>query len=142
MKLLIVLIGASLVSACANGFGYDPRFYYNEIQAVNLTGSKISDISLRVTGSPLEVDCAEAANFAMCADRFGKKAYPRQGLEVSWTHPDGSRKTDTSNPDIPAFYYAAFPLRIVLEINEDGSVKAFYEQDEPGRDGIFTLGKL
>lgn len=142
MKILIVLLGAGLLAACASGIGYNPRFYYNEIQAVNLTGSTISDVSLRVSGSPLELDCPEVANFAMCADRFGKKAYPQQGIEVSWTLADGSRRTDSSSPGIPAYYYAAFPLRIVLEINADGSVKSFYEQEEPGRGSMFEPGSL
>jgi hypothetical protein len=45
------------------------------------------------------------------------------------------------NPEIPAYFPSSFPLRVVIEIREDGSVKAFYEQEEPGRNGgIFISG--
>ncbi len=73
----------------------------------------------------------------MCDDYFGKRRLPQQGVELSWTHPDGSRKSEVLNPNIPVTYNPAFPLRIVMEIREDGSVKPFYEQEEPGGRAIF-----
>ena len=50
-------------------------------------------------------------------------------------HPDGSRKAETLNPPVPAYYYSSLPLQISAEINEDVSVRPFYKQEEPGRDG-------
>ncbi len=139
MKKLMILLAGGFISACATG--YNPRYYFNEVQVVNLTGATIQDVSLRMTASPKVLNCSRVAKFAMCDDRFGKRPYPQQGIELSWTHPDGSRKSDTLNPAIPAFFYASFPLRIVLELLEDGSVKAFYEQEEPGgRDSLFFSG--
>ena len=116
--------------ACATG--YNPRFFFNEVQAVNLTSAKITDVAIVFTGSPKTLACEEVAKNAMCADRFGKRLYPQQGIELSWTHTDGSRKSDSFAPAIPAYYNSAFALRIVMEINADGSVKPFYEQEEPG----------
>ncbi len=52
------------------------------------------------------------------------------GIELSWTHTDGSRKSDSFAPAISVTYNSVFALRIVMEINADGSVKPFYEQDE------------
>ena len=138
MKKLIIVLAAGFLSACVTG--YNPRYYFNEIQVVNQAGATIQDVSLRVLGSPKALSCAEVAKFAMCADRFGKRVYPQQGIELSWTHPDGSRKSDTPNLHIPVFFNAAFSLRIVIEVREDGSIKTFYEQDEPGRDGFFIGG--
>ena len=140
MNKMLVLLGAALLTACVTG--YNPRYYFNEIQVVNQTGTRITGISLQVINSPKSVACDELAKFAMCADRFGKRPYPQQGLELAWTDAAGNRQTDSSNPGIPAFFRAAFPLRVVLEIKADGSVKAFYEQEEPGRDGMFTLGLM
>ena len=137
MKVLTVVLVTGLLAACASGYGYNPRYYYNEVQVVNLTGATITDVSLRVTGSTLVLDCAEVAKFAMCADRFGKLPYPKQGMELSWKTSDGSSMTDNSNPHVAAYFPAAFPLRVVLEINADGSVKPFYEQEEPGNDRDF-----
>ena len=139
MHKLLILAAAGLLSACVVKDGYHPSYYFNEVQAVNLTDGTITDVSLNVNGSPKALACAEVNKFAMCADRFGKRLYPQQGIEIAWTDVDGNRKTDVPNPDIPAFFPSAFALRVVLEINADGSVKAFYEQDEPGRDGIYTM---
>lgn len=138
MNKLMILITGGFVSACATG--YNPGYYFNEVQVVNLTGATIQGVSMRMTASPKSLNCLEVAKFAMCDDRFGKRLYPHQGIELSWTHPDGSQKSDTLNPDIPVFFSASFPLRIVMEVLEDGSVKAFYEQEEPGRDGVFISG--
>ena len=142
MRILIVLLSTSLIAACATGLGYNPRYYFNEVQAVNLSGATISDVSWRVIDTGKHLDCAEVAKFAMCADRFAKRFYPRQGIELSWTDAAGKRWSERSNPHVEAFFSAGFPLRIVLEISADGSVETFYEQDEPGRESLYDLGSL
>lgn len=125
-----------LLTACVSG--YNPGYYYNEVQVVNLTGGVITDVSLRVVDSRT-LACDEVLMHAMCDERFGKRRYPQLGIELAWTHPDGERRTDSFGPRIPAYYSASFPLRIVMEVNPDGSVKPFYEQDEPSRDGLFDM---
>ena len=135
MKKLIVLLACGLMTACATG--YNPSYYFNEVQVVNLTGATITDVSWQVVNSPKTLSCPEVAKFAMCADRFPKRRYPQQGIEISWSHADGSRKSNMPNPSVPAYVFRSFPLRVVMELSEDGSVKAFYEQDEPGRDGVY-----
>ena len=102
---------------------------------MNLTGETITGVSLRVGGSERSLGCAEVLKNALCDDRFGKRRYPQQGLELSWVHGDGKQNSQQLNPAIPAYFATAFPLRIMLEVVEDGSVKAYYEQEEPGRDG-------
>ena len=126
---LIVLLSLSTL-ACASG--YNPRYYFNQVQAVNLTTATITDVSVNFVGSPKAMACDEVAKNAMCADLFGKLLYPQQGIELSWTHTDGSRKSELFSPAIPVTLRSAFPLRIMMLINADGSVKAFYEQEEPG----------
>ena len=128
-KLLIVLLSLSAL-ACATG--YNPRYSFNEFQVVNLSAGIIADVRVGFVGSPRTLACDEVAKFAMCADRFSKRFYPQQGIELSWTHTDGSRKSDLFSPAIPVTFNAVFPLRIVMEVNADGSVKPFYEQEEPG----------
>ena len=127
-KLFLIMLSLSTF-ACATG--YNPRYYFNEIQAVNLTSAMITDVAIRVADSPKALACEEVAKNAMCADRFIKHPYPQQGIELSWTHTDGSRKSDSFAPAIPVTYNSAFALSIVMEINADGSVKTFYGQDEP-----------
>jgi hypothetical protein len=139
MKQLLIAMLSFSTLACVTG--YNPRFDFNEIQVVNLSTATIRDVRVVFVGSPKTLGCDEVAKHAMCADRFGRRFYPQQGIELSWTHTDGSRKSEIFSPQIPVTYFTAFPLRIVMEVNANGSVKAFYEQDEPGRDGdsLFTV---
>ncbi|MDH3219045.1 MAG: hypothetical protein OEO19_05865 [Gammaproteobacteria bacterium] len=139
MKSLIVLFVSLVTAACATG--YHPVYRFNEILVVNLSGATILDVDVRIAESPRTLQCQSVAQNAMCYDRFGSRNYPQRGIELGWTPADGSAKRETVNPRIPAFFMAAFPLRIVIEIRDDGSVNAFYEQEEPGRNGgIFISG--
>lgn len=133
MKQMLIAMLSFSTLACVTG--YNPRFHFNEIQVVNLSTGMIEDVGVVFVGSPKTLGCDEVARHAMCADRFGRRYYPQQGIELSWTHTDGSRRSDIFSPLIPATYNAAFPLRIVIEVNANGSAKAFYEQDEPNRGG-------
>lgn len=129
-KSLMVVLGLSML-ACA--MEYDPRYYYSEIQVVNLTSAAITDIEVGLVGTSRPLACEEVLKNAMCANRYGRRLYPQQGIELSWIHTDGSQKAEQFSPAIPMTYNSAFPIRIVMEINADGSVKPFYEQEEPGR---------
>lgn len=137
MKKIITLATCCFIGACSSG--YHPLYYFNEVQVVNLSGEGIRDVDLRVVDSGKRLHCEEVAKFAMCHDRFGRKRYPQQGLELGWTQADGSRGGDTPNPHVPAFFSPGLSLRIVIEIGQDGSVKAFYEQEEPGRGALFDI---
>ncbi len=132
-KQLMVMLSLATV-ACVTG--YNPRFYFNEVQVVNLSSAIIEDVRVGFVDSPRRLDCEEVAKHAMCADRFNRRYYPQQGIELSWIHTDGGRKSGLFTPAIPVTFNAAFALRIVMEINADGSVKSFYEQDDPGRDRV------
>ena len=141
MKKSILILACVALSACVTG--YNPRYYFNEVQVVNLAGATIADVSVRIIESPKSLACEEVRKNAMCRDYFGKRPYPQQGVELNWTHADGSAKTETVNPSVPVTFSSAFPLRIVVEIREDGTVKPFFEQEEPSRDGgAIILGRL
>jgi hypothetical protein len=127
----LLLLPVVLIAACATG--YQPAYRFNNVQAVNLAGATIRDVAINIIDSPKTLACDQVNPNAMCADRFPYRRYPQQGIVLSWTHVDGGHLSETLNPEVPVFFNSAFPLRIVMEIREDGSVKAFYEQDEPGR---------
>ncbi len=139
MKKLYLLPLGLLLTACVSG--YNPTYYYNEVQVVNLTGDTISDVSVRVVDSRA-LACDEVLKFAMCDERFGKRRYPQLGIELAWTGADGERRSDSFSPPVPVYFSASFPLRIVMEVNEDGTVKPFYEQEEPGRGDYVTSGLM
>ncbi len=141
MKKLSILLLSLLTVACVTG-GYNPRYYYNEIQVVNLTGGTIVDVKVQIGESGRTVSCDSVLKNTLCNERFGKRRYPQQGIQLSWTHTDGSQKSQLLTPAIPVYYFTAFPLRIMLEISENGSVKFYFQQEDPGRDRspIFTSG--
>ena len=132
MKKLSILLFSVLTVACVTG--YNPTYYFNEIQVVNLSAATISKVNLRITGSDKTLSCDEVAKNALCHDHFGRRPYPQQVLDLSWTHGDGSQKSQQLTPRIAAYFSPGRPLRLMLEINEDGSVKPFIEQDSSFRD--------
>ncbi len=135
MKYPVFVLCAVTVAACATS--YQPAYVFNEILVHNLAGDTIRGVSLRVAASSKSLACAEIAKNAICRDRFGKRRYPLRGIELSWTHADGNRRSETVNPHIPAYFPNTFALRIVIEILEDGALKPYYEQEDPGRGGSF-----
>ena len=100
MKKLILLSISLMLGACT--VSYSPRFYFNEVQVVNQSGGTITEVSVRIFDSSISLACDEVLKFAMCDDRFGKRVYPQQGIELSWTHPDGNRKSESFNPSVPS----------------------------------------
>ena len=130
MKKLIMLLFSFANLACVTG--YYPTYRFNQIQVVNLSGSTIKDVGVRVVDSEKTLICEEVAKNAICNDRFGTRRFPQQGIELSWTHPDGKRKSEVLAPSVPVTFYSASPLRIVMEVNEDGSVNAFFDQGGRG----------
>lgn len=136
MKHLILTLCCLAATGCAN-WGYNPIYRYNEVLAVNLAGATIGDVRIAVLGTDKSFGCDSVNKAAMCRDYFPDRRYPGAGIELSWTHVDGSRKAETVNPHVPAYFPSAFPLRVVMEINPDGSVESFYEQDERGDGPMF-----
>lgn len=135
MKTLAIVAFSVAVSACVSG--YNPTYYYNEIQVVNLSGDAISNVQVNVENSR-SLSCDQVARNALCDERFGKRRYPQQAVKLSWTHGDGSQKSQQVAPHIAAYHYSAFPLRLMLEIDADGGVKPYFEQETPS--GHFING--
>ena len=133
-------LGGLVLAGCATG-SYSPFYFYNEVHVHNLSGGSIADVNVVVGQNGRSFYCDQVNQNALCDDRFGKRRYYQDGIELSWTHPDGSRKTETMNPNIPIYFVSGVPLRVIIEVLEDGSVKPYFEQDEPGRDGgVFISG--
>ncbi len=130
MKKLSILLLSGLVVACVTS--YNPNYYYNEVQVVNLSGAAISAVKVRVGEAGRKLSCDNVLKNALCDERFSKRRYPPQGIQLSWTHADGSQNSEQLVPAIPVTYSTALPLRVILEISADGSVKSFFEQEEPG----------
>lgn len=137
MKKLSILLLGLLSVACVTG--YNPAYYYSELQVVNLTDGSIMDVEVQVGEAGRIVSCATVLKNALCAIRFGKHRYPQQGFQLSWTQTDDSRKSQQLRPAMSVLYNPAFSLQVILEISQDGTVKTYFKQEEPGRDGSFRI---
>lgn len=125
MKVLTLLSCALLLAAC--NAGYSPRFYYGNIEVANLTGGDISNV--KIDTGERELSCATVASNALCQERFPKRPYPEQALQLSWLDSNGQQQVRQPNPSIPLTLSPSLALRLLLEINADGSVKVYFRQD-------------
>jgi hypothetical protein len=128
MKKLGILLISFLSVACASN-GYNPSYVFNQLQVVNLTDSTITDLNLQIGGSDRSLNCDEVAKNAVCNKYIGKRRYPQQVDVLSWTDGSGTQRSERVSPEIAAYFSTGNALRLVIEINEDGSVKPIFEQD-------------
>jgi len=122
--LLISFLGLGSVSA-----GYSPTYTFNQLQIVNLGTTTITDVSLRIGGSDRVLRCDQVAKNAVCDSYYGTRTYPQQVNELSWTEADGTQKSLSISPKIAAYESPSLPMRMVVEVREDGLVKTIFEQD-------------
>jgi hypothetical protein len=128
MKTLLVIMSCLTLAACAGG--YNPRYYYSNIEVANLSGGAITSVEVQVGADGRNLRCETVAKNALCQERFGKRPYPQQDTELSWQDSDGNPQSTRVNPHLPATLIPSWALRIMLDIREDGSVKAYFKQDD------------
>ena len=128
MKSILLLLSCLSLASCATGD--NPRFYYNNIEVVNLTGGTITDVEVTIGETARNLRCDAVTKNRLCQERFGQRPYPAQVIEVSWQDSAGNPQLRQPNPSIPATMMPGRTLRVMLEIHEDGSVKAKFRQDD------------
>ena len=129
MKKYLTLFGALLTTSCATT--YQPSYVYDEILVVNNSRALIQDISIEVANSGQVFSCGNVAPFGICSNRFGKRRYERNPIQIGWVIGDTARQTEAFVVEVPATFYTGLPLRGVLAIAADGSISAYFEQDTP-----------
>jgi hypothetical protein len=128
MKKLSILLISFLSVACASN-GYNPSYYFNKLQVVNLTDSTITDLNLKIGGSDLSLSCAEVAKNTVCYEYFGSRKYPQQVDVLRWMDGSGTQRSQQLSLEIAAYFNTRKALQLVIEILEDGSVKTIFRQD-------------
>ena len=128
MKALTLVLFSLVLASCAGT--YNPRFYYSNIEVANLSGGDISNVEVQIGADGRNLQCEAVAENALCQERFGKRPYPQQAIELSWQDSDGSAQSAQMDPQIPATMTPSRSLRVMIEIQQDGSVKAVLRQDE------------
>ena len=135
MKVIAAILPCLLITACATG--YNPRFYYTNIEVANLSGAKIRNVEVQIGEAGRNLRCDSVAKNALCQERFGKRPYPQQeGLRLSWQDGAGNSQSQQMIPSIPATMTPGLALRVMLDIGEDGSVKAYFRQENISIGGL------
>jgi len=138
MKIKLLLPLCLLVAACATG--YNPRYYFSNIEVANLSGAEISNVEVQIGEAGRNLRCDTVAKNALCQERFGKRPYPQQeGLRLSWQDSEGNSQSHQLNPSIPLTISPGRALRVMLDILEDGSVKAYFKEDNIRLGGLMPL---
>ena len=125
-----VLFALSCLTLVACSIGYAPRMYYSYIEVANHTGTTISNVEVQIGADGRNLRCAEVTKNRICEERFARRPYPRQTIEVSWQDSVGQSQTRQLDPVLSVHLSPAFPMKILLNIKEDGSVTVDIRQDE------------
>ena len=131
MKTILFALSCLTLISCS--MGYNPRFYYSFIEVANHTGGTINNVEIQIGADGRNLRCDEVTKNRTCNERFGKRPYPQQTIELSWQDSAGQSQTRQLDPVLSATLSPAFGLKILVKIKEDGSVTADFRQDEPFR---------
>jgi len=115
-----------LASSCAS---ISKPFYYNEIVVHNNTRDLIRDVEIRAEVSNRMFSCGNIASNARCSNKFPQREYQNNLLSVIWVHNNIKRTKNNIKLEVPAQMDKSIPLRGVLALQEDGSIKVWLEQD-------------
>jgi len=128
MKVLNLVTLCVLTSACATGF--NPRYYYSDIEIDNLTGETLRNVRVQVGPGGRVLECAEVTKDRICQQRIGKHLYPKAEVRLSWQTEDGRQMSAQENPSVPLTLVYSQPIRLMMEIAADGSAKFYFKQDD------------
>jgi len=127
MKITLFALSCLALVSCATG--YTPRMFYSNIEVVNHSGETISNLEVQIGADERILRCDTVTKNRICYERFGRRYYPRQTIELSWQDSAGKMQSRQLEPSVPVTLSPAVPMRILLEINADGSVEVEFRED-------------
>jgi hypothetical protein len=128
VKTILLVLSSLTLVACS--MGYSPRYYYSFIEVANHTGDTIHNVEIQIGADGRNLRCDEVTKNRTCNERFGKRPYPRQTIELSWQDSAGQSQTRQLDPVLSVTLSPTFGLKILVNIEEDGSVTVDMRQDE------------
>lgn len=128
MKLFALLTYLFVLSGCATV--NKQAFYYNEIVIRNNTNRNVSNVSIIAEKANAVFSCNIIPPGTACSNKFRKRKYLGNPIKISWSYHNAKRKTERFALKLPQGLDAAFPLRGVLEVNNGGMIKPYFEQNK------------
>lgn len=132
-KILFITISL-LLSACSS---INESYYYNELVVLNHTNELIRNVSVIASDSNRIFKCSNIAPRAFCSDSFKKRKYLQRPLSISWTFKNVTNKKENIILLVPHNIEKSSPLRGVLSIQLDGSVKVWLEPSKASKRETF-----
>ena len=127
MKYFLVAVMGLALAACS--VGYNPRYYYTNVQVANLTGGDIGELRVQVGAEGRVIECDLVTNNRVCEERFARRIYPQDVVDIRWRDAAGEVQSRQVNPSVPITLTTGLPVRLLIEIDAEGSIKAFFRQD-------------
>ena len=116
-----------LLSSCAS---ISKPYYYNEIVVLNNTQQLIPHVVIRAKETQRMFGCRNIAPEAKCSNKIKKIEAKNSPLKITWTYNGAERTTSNFKIKIPENMLKSIPLRGVLALQSDGTVKFWLEQDK------------
>lgn len=129
-KLITILVCAGLGACAAH---YKPAYSFNEILIVNNSREVIRDVAISAPDSGRSFGCANIAPLGICSNKFPRRPYRYQPIQIDWVFANQARQTERFVVDVPPTLYTGLVLRGVLEIGPEGEISAYFEQENPIR---------
>ena len=127
MRSLFLSAIACLITACATN--YQPTYYYNEIRVINNSSQILRNLSIRVPATGGEFSCGNVAPRGLCSNRFGKRKYHYNPIQIEWGYGDNPERTQEFTVPVPATFTLGVSIQGVVEVNDNGEMRAYFEQE-------------
>jgi hypothetical protein len=127
MKTTLFALSCLTLVACATG--YTPRVLYGYVEVANHTGGTITNVELQVGADGRNLRCDAVTKNRICYERFGRRRYPNQTIDLSWQDSAGELQSRQLNPKVPATVSSTKSQRLLMRIKEDGSVEFEFRSD-------------
>jgi len=133
MKTALFDLSCLTLVACATG--YVQRVTYSYIEIANHTEGTINNLEVQVGVDGRNLRCDSVTKNRICYERFGRRQYPNQNVDLSWQDSAGESHSQHLQPKVPAGLSPSVPQRLLMRIKEDGSVEVEFraDQDKLGR---------
>jgi len=130
MRFTSLFMSFLFLNSCAS---ISKPYYYNEIVVVNNTNQLIPYVVIRAKETQRMFSCRNIAPRAKCSNKTKKKETKNSQLNITWTYNGIERTTGNFKIKIPEHMLKSIPLRGVLALQSNGTVKFWLEQDKPSQ---------
>ncbi len=128
MRFTFLFMSFLFLNSCAS---ISKPYYYNEIVVVNNTNQLIPHVVIRAKETHRMFGCRNIAPRAKCSNKTKKKEVKNNQLKITWTYNGVERTTGNFKVKIPEHMLKSIPMRGVLALQSDGTVKFWLDQNKP-----------